>query len=264
MLVNSDFHITVLRVLSAGRVYSATGQRAQIPSRGRWALALKTGGATCYYANGREIRSDSTHIVLLPKGSRYSWQCTQAGECLILDFEALEEGSQPISFPVADSSFFVKEFRQIRQLLHTPVPGGKLEAVQRLYTVLLQLLRASAKEYTPSRTRQLLQPAVQYLTEHYFEPDITNDRLASLCGISSVYFRKRFEAAFGMPPIRYLHRLRIQNAKDILASDYGSVTRVAESVGYASVYHFSKMFKLYTGQSPMQFAKECTQHPLQK
>jgi AraC-like DNA-binding protein len=58
-----------------------------------------------------------------------------------------------------------------------------------------------------------------------------------------------------MPPIRYLHDYRVQRAKDILSSDYDSVTQVAESVGYNSVYHFSKMFRLYTGISPTEYAK---------
>ncbi|MBQ2704787.1 MAG: helix-turn-helix transcriptional regulator, partial [Clostridia bacterium] len=41
----------------------------------------------------------------------------------------------------------------------------------------------------------------------------------------------------------------------ILHSDYESVEQVAFSVGYNSIYHFSKMFKLYTGKSPSEYAK---------
>ena len=52
-----------------------------------------------------------------------------------------------------------------------------------------------------------------------------------------------------------LHSLRMQRAKDILSSDYDSIAQVAESVGYSSVYHFSKMFRTYTGMSPSQYAK---------
>ena len=83
-----------------------------------------------------------------------------------------------------------------------------------------------------------------------FEPS-----LAALCGISTVYFRKTFETVFGVSPIRYLHDLRIGKAKAILSGDYDSIRQVAESTGYSSVYHFSKMFKLYTGQSPSTYAK---------
>ena len=41
----------------------------------------------------------------------------------------------------------------------------------------------------------------------------------------------------------------------ILKSDYDTIEQVALSVGYNSIYHFSKMFKLYTGKSPLEYGK---------
>ncbi|MBR4099410.1 MAG: helix-turn-helix transcriptional regulator [Clostridia bacterium] len=32
--------------------------------------------------------------------------------------------------------------------------------------------------------------------------------------------------------------------------------QVATSVGYNSIYHFSKMLKHYTGQNPIEYAKK--------
>ena len=74
--------------------------------------------------------------------------------------------------------------------------------------------------------------------------------------MSTVGFRKNFQATYGVSPIRYLHQYRIQKAKDLLSSDYGSITQVAESTGYSSVYHFSKMFSQYTGMSPTEYVKQ--------
>ena len=56
--------------------------------------------------------------------------------------------------------------------------------------------------------------------------------------------------------MKYLHNFRIQKAKAILRSDYESIEQVARSVGYNSIYHFSKMFKEYTGKSPTEYAKQ--------
>jgi AraC-like DNA-binding protein len=41
----------------------------------------------------------------------------------------------------------------------------------------------------------------------------------------------------------------------MLKNDYNSVSQIAENVGYNSIYHFSKMFKAYTGISPKEYAK---------
>ena len=93
------------------------------------------------------------------------------------------------------------------------------------------------------------------MTSYYFDSTITNNVLSNLCEMSTVYFRKNFENTYGIPPIKYLHNFRINKAKAILHSDYESIEQVALSVGYNSIYHFSKMFKIYTGKSPSEYAK---------
>lgn len=250
-----DLELTVLKVVAANRLYN-TAKETQVHcrSRSRWAVVLKRTGRTVYQNCGEEIVSDSLHPVILPCGSSYSWRCEESGECLLIEFDADCEGQKLLSFGVSDSGFVENAFWEIRKLLREGDETARLAAFGRLYTVLAQLSKSSAKEYAPKGKQSLLQPAIDYIGEHYSRADITNDRLAALCGISTVYFRKRFERCYGVSPIRYLHDYRIQRAKELLSSDYESVAQVAAAVGYGSVYHFSKMFKLYTGISPTAFS----------
>lgn len=257
MLINSDFNITVLKVVAANRLYNTPAiGTVHRRSRKRWAVALKRSGKTYYTVNGRVVVSDSLHPVILPKGCAYSWRCVEEGECLLIEFDAVQEYEDILSFAVTDNSFFINDFLKIQKNLPVFTAEAKLEGVHRLYGLLLQLLKTTPKEYVPREKQQLLRPALEYISENYYLPNITNDRLAELCGISTVYFRKSFEVICGVSPIRYLHNFRIRKAKDLLLSDYGSISQVAESVGYNSLYHFSKMFKVYTGLSPTQYVKE--------
>ena len=256
MFVDPDFDITVLRVRAANRLRSSpVNQTVQNSGRTRWAVALKLEGKTYYTCKGQRILSNRSHPVVLPAGSSYSWICTEPGDCLLVEFDALQSCDRILPFAVGDSGFVVDAFLDIQRHLHEKSPEARLSAMHRVYGLLLQLARSGGKDYTPSAKRQRLQPGVEYIMERYFDPRITNELLAQKCGMSTVYFRKCFEGVYGVPPIRYLHQLRVRRAKDILASDYSSVSQVAESVGYASVYHFSKMFKAYTGMSPSQYAK---------
>ena len=57
----------------------------------------------------------------------------------------------------------------------------------------------------------------------------------------------------GTSPIAYLHELRIKKAKDMLGSDYGTLSDVALSLGYTSLYDFSRDFKKRTGTAPSRY-----------
>ena len=253
------FHepMTPIRVISSYRLLSSPlGVVTRQRGRKCWGLVLKAGGQTVYHQGSKTFLSDKNHVMLLPKGSQYEWTCTDQGECLVIDFEALEEGSQLCSMEVGDNSFFLTAFSKIDRILSPEAETGRLEAMQLLYGLLTQLARITPKPYIPRGKQQLLSPAVEHMMENYADPEITNDRLAALCAMSTVYFRKTFEVVYGTPPIRYLLQLRLGKAKAILQGEYDSIGQVAQSVGYSSVYHFSKMFRHYTGQSPSDYAKQ--------
>lgn len=132
--------------------------------------------------------------------------------------------------------------------------GYRFECLSEVYSV-LTFLEKSAKVSNAHYQKQKLLPALEYMTKSYTDSNISNDFLARLCGVSTVHFRKMFESVYQTSPIRFLQTLRIEKAKTMLDSDFNSIEQVAESVGYNSVYHFSKMFKLNTGISPSGYAK---------
>ena len=71
--------------------------------------------------------------------------------------------------------------------------------------------------------------------------------------MSSVYFRKMFTQIMGGSPIAYVKQFRIEKAKEMLKSDYGTLTDIASMLGYASLYDFSRDFKKQTGVPPSKY-----------
>lgn len=256
MFVDFGSEIVPTKVISSYRLLKSP-VRVLTRQTGRicWGIALKIGGRTVYNQGGKQILSDKNHVVLLPKGGEYTWTCVEPGECIIIDFDAPVTGSAISCIEVSDCSYILSAFARIEKCKSLDHPISRLEAMQQLYGILLFLAKAANKKYMSKDKQQRISPAVDHMLENYFDPQITNRSLADMCGISEVYFRKSFEEVYGCPPIRYLHQLRISKAKAILLGDYDTIGQIAESVGYSGVYHFSKMFKTYTGMSPTEYAK---------
>ena len=257
MFMDSIANLTITKIFSANRlINSPVGITTNRHNRNGWAVVLKLAGKTIYTVGGETVISDSLHPVILPKGCDYSWICTEPGECFMIEFDAEQEEKSFFSFEINDNSTMVLDaFTKIEKSLNSHKAYDRLECYHQLYGILLFLAKSVAKEPAHPQKHQILHPAVQYISDNYFDSNITNAYLAELCGISTVYFRKTFESVYGISPIKYLHNFRVEKAKAILHSDYESIEQVALSVGYNSIYNFSKMFKAYTGKSPTEYAK---------
>ena len=124
----------------------------------------------------------------------------------------------------------------------------EVESIRDTYSILLTITTQDFNKYVPNSKRKKLQPAIEYISQNYSK-NITNDILASISGMSTIYFRKLFTETMGVSPIAYVNQLRIEKAKEMLKSDYGTLTDIASSLGYANLYDFSRSFKKHTGFS---------------
>ena len=225
MFIHSVSNLVIKNVISANRLLdSPIGITIHRRNREHWAIILKVTGKTIYTVGNKNILSDSLHPVILPKGCTYSWKCIEPGECITIDFDADEVQDTFNSFEIKDNTTIINAFSKIEKTLSIKKTHYKLESTYYLYEIILFLLKSINKEQPHKKTNTLLQPSIKYITENYFDSNITNDSLAELCGISTVYFRKTFENVYGISPIRYLHNFRIEKAKDLLINtDFFSV-----------------------------------------
>jgi transcriptional regulator GlxA family with amidase domain len=74
--------------------------------------------------------------------------------------------------------------------------------------------------------------------------------LAALVGLSPSRFAHLFRDEIGMPPGRYLHRLRMQRARVLLERTFLSVRDVMRQVGFRDPSHFARDFRRHHGVAP--------------
>ncbi len=249
----SDLIIT--KVHSVATMYTEKNNKTQRNNRPNWAIVIKYEGETVYVSNGKSYLSDIHNLVILPKGCSYEWQCTHSGHFSIIEFESDLVCNDIFSFSVNNSDKILKLFTELEYKRTLSKQMYAVESIRDTYSVLLMLLQSVQKNYLPTEKINKISPALEYIAKNY-NNNIRNDALASLCNLSTVYFRKLFVEITGTSPISYVHELRIKKAKEMLKSDYGSITDIAQSLGYINIYDFSRTFKKHTGSSPSKYLKQ--------
>lgn len=240
-------------IISVNNIFSTTGKSSERKNRACWALLIKYEGETIYSHENKKVKSNIENISILPKGSCYDWICIKQGRYIVVEFEANLSGENILILPTKKSEHIFKLFKDLEKVWTLKHPFYKLKSINLVYNILTTLLEQT-NSYLPDEKKEKIQPALDYIAENYNKP-ITNDELAELLGISTVYFRKLFTQITGTSPINYIQQLRINKAKEMLKSDYSKISLISEEVGYSNIYHFSKMFKQITSYSPTEYAK---------
>ncbi len=104
-------------------------------------------------------------------------------------------------------------------------------------------------------SEQVAQELIVYLQNHYNE-EINLNAIAVQMHYSAGYLTKIFNQFYDCSPNRYIINLRMQKAKQFLAHNPElSVRQIGEMVGYPEQGYFSRIFKKYTGKSPLEYRK---------
>lgn len=101
---------------------------------------------------------------------------------------------------------------------------------------------------------------LRFISKHYHEP-IGVDDLAGVAAMSLRGFHQAFLEHVGWPPGQKLHRVRIERAKQLLASSSEKTETVGKMCGYQNANSFWVAFRKATGLSPKQYRKEFSRPP---
>jgi transcriptional regulator GlxA family with amidase domain len=109
-----------------------------------------------------------------------------------------------------------------------------------------------------ARTRQVEDAIVArcqiWIAEHYHEPNPVRS-MVRLSGLAERTFKRRFQQATGMPPLEYVHTVRLEEAKQMLETSDASIESIAQEVGYEDAAFFGRLFRRRVHLTPAQYRK---------
>ncbi len=122
------------------------------------------------------------------------------------------------------------------------------EYAERVFVKLLNL--------NSSSSRRQASLAMDYIQNHYMDPDLSLNSICSYLNISTSYFSTIFKEATGETFMEVLIRIRMDKARELLENTTLKNYEIAEKVGFSDSHYFGISFKKMTGKTPTEYARE--------
>lgn len=168
--------------------------------------------------------------------------CMEISYLIVRKMRQLEVDEKDIDQILGDLHVHIQEiasFHELKQWMN----GKAVDSIN--------LVRRKMERYS-----EPIQKAIEYINI-YYPHEISLRQLSDHVHLNRSYFCELFKKETGENFNDMLTRTRIEKAKELLAFSDTKVSDLAERVGYPNISYFSKVFKKYTGMTPMEYKEKC-------
>ncbi|SFF05688.1 Helix-turn-helix domain-containing protein [Paenibacillus algorifonticola] len=251
-----------------------SSQQLNCPSGHHAIIVVRRGHITLTSANNSSPIICSQGFACHPQFSPYSIEVpkTKEAEYAIIEYRALPEDSSWLLEGLLTTYSEVKIHYMVDELLRGENQTNGLlsqdaeqtaeqAAAQRvrermmLERILYIFLRETLMKEADQSTIRSITESISYINEHYMLP-LSLPMLAKRAGMSEGHYTVLFKKETGRTMTSYLRSLRIEKAKLLLLQVKLPAKEVAQKVGFADYFYFSRMFKQEVGCSPTLFKKQ--------
>lgn len=172
----------------------------------------------------------------------------QTAKCLIFDIVAtMMKTIDEIN--TACKTNIMEELNPAERLL-------RCKTVQDMQTQMMYILREVC-QYIQNRKKshnyRLRDDVLQYIQDHYNDPNMSISGIAGHFGISMTYLSKFFKEQTGENLLDCINRYRLEKAKQLLKQSHSNIGKVAVMVGFYNSNALIRVFKKYEGITPGKF-----------
>jgi AraC-like DNA-binding protein len=239
-----DYDCSVLQVVAIGDDSSL-----KVRSRGRAEFENpRPNGSSRVCLPGERVQgewsgaADFLGIYLTP----FSIERTFERPFKVTDFRSGEHTSQIISHLLG----------AIRADVIQGSPGGPTFA-QSVVISLLHYLNQPTGGLLPRLTKRGLSrrqlKKLQDLIDAKLATELSLEQLAREAGVSPGYLSRAFKTSMGITPHRYILRVRVDRARELIETTQRSLDEIAGQVGFADGSHMTSVFWRVTGRAPSHF-----------
>lgn len=132
--------------------------------------------------------------------------------------------------------------------------SGSLPAFRQAAIGLLQRAVTLREEnLSAMKYSHVISRAEKYVAENFCDPNISLISVARYVGLSAAHFSTVFSQTVGRSFINYLTAMRIERAKQLLATTNMKLATIAMEIGYNEPNYFSHVFRKLEGITPKEY-----------
>ncbi|WP_159882402.1 helix-turn-helix transcriptional regulator [Paenibacillus puerhi] len=154
------------------------------------------------------------------------------------------------------------ELELVLRQLYTRQPVDErrqVEVCSLLYRIFSLMIR-SAPPLRSAGQEVWLTRCMEYMHTHYMEKITVHD-VADYVSVHRVHFSKVFTERTGLTPMKYLQKLRMEKAAELLQADILTIEEVALTLGYPDPYSFNRAFGKYYDMPPGKWRRRVSDNP---
>lgn len=105
-----------------------------------------------------------------------------------------------------------------------------------------------------SNENKLVDEALRFIEENLTRSLSVSEVAAAVCASPS-YLAVLFRRHLRMTPTAYIHKLKLEEGRRLIHQGNMTITQVSQHLGFATLQHFSRLFKAYFGLGPREYAR---------
>jgi len=248
----SDFKRIAIKNISVMQICSPKHRSQQVKGRDFHALSYRLDGVVELESGGKRIVSEPNSVTFTPKGMSYRTTIKEDTKMIVIHFRLVKDLDFQAPYIL---SFAGAEIKRLFELLAAKYLKGEenyFEYMAIFYQLLFELERYARQDTVICDQAQDVKTLID---ASFGDPSLDVAYLADKTGVSDSYLRRIFKRSFGESPSEYITRIRIQNAKILLESEFLTVEEVAQRCGFNSLSYFIQSFRARTGETPGAYRK---------
>ena len=115
------------------------------------------------------------------------------------------------------------------------------ESMKIFYDIISSIQRMESG-YLSTEQKLYMQKAHDYILQHYRAQHFDYKALCDSVGLKYSHFSTLFDKTFGIPPVRFVTKMKIDYAKELLVTNRFSVSEIAEMCGFENTLNYDESY----------------------